>query len=408
MENSELIAKALHYVESESGNTSMTVESVADHAGFSTDYFNRIFAAHTGFRVMEYVRFVRLRRASLKLRTTEESILDIALSCGYDSHESFSRAFKSQYGKTPSEYRETMKAVEPLYGEYHNETVGARLVHEFPELKIGNTDDAIDLLLEKDAVKNRMIAIDMHVNGGIVLYKGNAFTDGFLVAAEINGTILIDIISEKTDLIADYFMMFNDDRYSVTVYGDIDESLLKGELKKRGIGCIELQCAKIVAYLGEGYHLPSLTNIVMRELGYDDYEIIEKFHLEKFGEMKQGVKVYLGHLKDELRARDLNGCENSTFLCGLFDGTHMIGLTLGCIQKVRGLGINNGIVTELLPRYDTEELQNYALQFVTNAAIDVGVLPFDEIQCNGDSNMFKQLTSVNFGYKVVLKSYTFR
>ncbi len=408
MENSELIAKALHYVESESGNTSMTVESVADHAGFSTDYFNRIFAAHTGFRVMEYVRFVRLRRASLKLRTTEESILDIALSCGYDSHESFSRAFKSQYGKTPSEYRETMKAVEPLYGEYHNETVGARLVHEFPELKIGNTDDAIDLLLEKDAVKNRMIAIDMHVNGGIVLYKGNSFTDGFLVAAEINGTILIDIISEKTDLIADYFMMFNDDRYSVTVYGDIDESLLKGELKKRGIGCIELQCAKIVAYLGEGYHLPSLTNIVMRELGYDDYEIIEKFHLEKFGEMKQGVKVYLGHLKDELRARDLNGCENSTFLFGLFDGTHMIGLTLGCIQKVRGLGINNGIVTELLPRYDTEELQNYALQFVTNAAIDAGVLPFDEIQCNGNSNMFKQLTSVNFGYKVVLKSYTFR
>ncbi len=408
MENSELIAKALHYVESENGNTDMTVESVADHAGFSTDYFNRIFAAHTGFRVMEYVRFVRLRRASLKLRTTDESILDIALSCGYDSHESFSRAFKSQYGKTPSEYRETMKAVEPLYGEYHNETVGARLLHEFPELKIASTDDAIDFLLEKDAIKNRMIAIDMHVNGSIVLYKGDAFTDGFLAATEINGTIHIDIISEKYELIADYYMMFNDERYSVTVYGDIDESSLKNELEKRGIDCVELQCTKIVAYLGECYHLESPTNIVMRELGYEDYDIIEKFYLEKFGEMKQGVKVYLGHLKDELRARDLNGCENSTFLFGLFDGAHMIGHTLGCIQKVRGLGINNGIVTELLFGSDTEELRSYASRFVTNAAIEAGVLPFDEIQCNDDSKPSEQFSSLNLGYEVVLKSWALR
>ncbi len=408
MENSELIAKALHYVESENGNTDMTVESVAEHAGFSTDYFNRIFAAHTGFRVMEYVRFVRLRRASLKLRTTEESILDIALSCGYDSHESFSRAFKSQYGKTPSEYRETMKAVEPLYGEYHNETVGARLVHEFPELKIATTDDAIDFLLEQDAIKNRMIAIDMHVNGSIVLYKGDTFTNGFLAATEINGTILIDIISEKAELIADYFMMFNDDRYSVTVYGDIDESLLKTKLKKHGIDCVELQCTKIAAYLGEGYHLEPPTNVVMRELGYEDYDIIEKFYLEKFGEMKQGVKVYLGHLKEELKARDLNGCENSTFLFGLFDDARMIGHTLGCLQKVRGLGINNGIVTELLPGYDTAELRNYAFQFVTNAAIDAGALPFDDIQCNDSPNPSGTFNSIDLGYEVVLKSFTFR
>ncbi len=408
MENSELIAKALYYVESESGNTAMTVESVADHAGFSTDYFNRIFATHTGFRIMEYVRFVRLRRASLKLRTTDESILDIALSCGYDSHESFSRAFKSQYGKTPSEYREAMKAVEPLYGEYHNETVGARLVHEFPKLKMANTDDAIDFLLEKDAIKNRMIAIDMHVNGSIVFYMGETFSDGFFAATEINGKILIDIVSEKYELIADCYMMFNDDRYSVTVYGDINESLLKTELKKHRISCVELEYTKIVAYLGDSYHLDSSANIVMRELGYADYDIVERFYLEKFGEMKHGVKVYLGHLKDELRARDLNGCENSAFIFGLFDGTHMIGHTLGCLQKVRGLGINNGIVTELLPGYDTEELRRYAFQFVTNAAIDAGALPLDEISCKAQSNPSEDFCSMDLGYEIVLKSCTLR
>ncbi len=408
MENRELIVKALDYVQAESGDPAITVEAVAEHAGFSTDYFNRIFAAHTGFRVMEYVRFVRLRKASLRLRATDDTVLDIALDSGYDSHESFSRAFKSQYGQTPSEYREAMRATEPRYGEYHNETVGARLVHEFPMLKQANADDVIDYLLEKDAVKNRSIAIDMYVNGSIVLYKGETFADGFIAATEMNGQILIDIIAENNKLVVDYYKMFNDDRYSVTAYGNMDESLLKAEFETQGIICDQLQCSNEAVYLGERYHLESPANMVMRELGYEDYDIIEQFYLEKFGGMKPSFRAYLGHLKDELRARDLNGCENSTFLFGLFDGAHMIGHTLGCLQKVRGLGINNGIVTDLLPEYDTEELRKYAFEFVTNAALDAGVLPLDDIQCNLDATLPGQFNSTDMGYEIVLKRCALR
>ena len=54
---------------------------------------------------MEYVRFSRMKKATHLLRTTDREVLDIALECGYEAHESFSRAFKKQYGVSPREYK---------------------------------------------------------------------------------------------------------------------------------------------------------------------------------------------------------------------------------------------------------------------------------------------------------------
>ena len=89
MENSELITKALNYIKSENKKSDITIDDVASHAGFSTDYFNRVFFAHTGFNIMEYIRFSRLKKAAHLLRQTNNDILDIALDCGYEAHESF-------------------------------------------------------------------------------------------------------------------------------------------------------------------------------------------------------------------------------------------------------------------------------------------------------------------------------
>ena len=119
MENSELITKALKYIQSETNKGDITIDDVASHAGFSTDYFNRIFFAHTGFTIMEYVRFSRLKKAARLLRTSELDILTIALDCGYEAHESFSRAFKNQYGISPSEYRKKYEKVEAFYGDFY-------------------------------------------------------------------------------------------------------------------------------------------------------------------------------------------------------------------------------------------------------------------------------------------------
>lgn len=58
------------------------------------DYFNRLFLAHTGFTVMAYVGYIRTQKAAKLLRLTDQSILDIALAVGYDSHEGFLEGFQ--------------------------------------------------------------------------------------------------------------------------------------------------------------------------------------------------------------------------------------------------------------------------------------------------------------------------
>lgn len=83
----------------------LTREALADVAGFSVPHFHRIFTAQIGENIASYVRRVRLERAGRKLRMGAVDITEVALAAGYDSHAAFSRAFKQQYGLSPSEFR---------------------------------------------------------------------------------------------------------------------------------------------------------------------------------------------------------------------------------------------------------------------------------------------------------------
>ena len=94
MENNELIARAVDYAKQHATSAEITVQDIASNAGFSIDYFNRVFQAHTGFTVMAYVNYIRLKQAAVLLRNTEKTLLEVALKVGYDSHEGFIKAFK--------------------------------------------------------------------------------------------------------------------------------------------------------------------------------------------------------------------------------------------------------------------------------------------------------------------------
>lgn len=84
----------------------LTREVLADVAGFSVPHFHRVFTAQTGENIASYVRRVRLERAGRKLRMGAVDITEVALAAGYDTHTAFSRAFKQQYGLSPSQFRQ--------------------------------------------------------------------------------------------------------------------------------------------------------------------------------------------------------------------------------------------------------------------------------------------------------------
>ncbi|MBQ8164029.1 MAG: helix-turn-helix transcriptional regulator [Clostridia bacterium] len=397
MENSELITKALNYIKSETAKSEITIDDVASHAGFSTDYFNRIFFAHTGFNIMEYIRFSRLKKGARLLRLTDKDILDIALDCGYEAHESFSRAFKSQYGISPSEYRKKYEKEEPLYGDFYNDTVGARLLHEFKDFKIANSDEVIDHLLEYDSLKYGYASVCFRVNGGVALYNGDDFRDGFIWFTEWDGRFEGDIICEDFSKIAKYLKIFSDDRFDMIIYTLKDDEYIKSSLQKEGVFVSDISRRCFNAYTDAPYMLRAPEGVSMRLLTYSDFELIEKYF-----ERKHSGSSRVIHLKHELYQRDILGnSDHSVFMFGIFKNGHLIGISDGALQRTHGLVINNCIVTSLLAEHESEELYKYAFKFVTNAALENGALPVDDTQTPNTpiENKSGAFNSEELGYK---------
>jgi AraC-like DNA-binding protein/predicted transcriptional regulator YdeE len=100
----ENIKKALEYID-DHFNDEMSVESLAKHFHFSQYYFHRMFSIIVGKGITAYIRDRRLLHSCMQLMNTNKSVLDIALDNGYNSAQSFSRAFRVAYGVSPSEYR---------------------------------------------------------------------------------------------------------------------------------------------------------------------------------------------------------------------------------------------------------------------------------------------------------------
>ena len=403
MENSELITKALNYIKSENKNSDITIDDVATHAGFSTDYFNRIFFAHTGFNIMEYVRFSRLKKAAHLLRGTNNDILDIALDCGYEAHESFSRAFKNQYGISPSEYRKKYEKVEAYYGDFYNDTIGARLLHEFKDFKLADSDEVIDYLLETDALRYGYTAVCFRVNGGAALYNGEDFRDGFVWFTEWDNRFEGEIICNDWDKIAEYKKIFSDQRFDMVLYTLESNEKIKHEFSTRGVTISNINRRQSNIYTGEAYTLTAIEDITMRLIKYEDVDLVGKYYSERYPN-RGSSSPRLKYLKHELHQRDVIGnTEHSVFMFGIFKGDRLIGVSDGGLQNAHGFVINNCVVTSVLREYETEELYQYAFKFVTNAALEKGALPVDGIQTPNTPNENKSgvFNSTDLGYQTI-------
>lgn len=75
--------------------------TIASHAFMSPFHFQRLFSIICGITLGEYIRNRRLSFAGIDVKSTDMKIIDIALKYGYESPESFSRAFTRFYGVSP-------------------------------------------------------------------------------------------------------------------------------------------------------------------------------------------------------------------------------------------------------------------------------------------------------------------
>ena len=85
----------------------ISAANIAKVAGISQWHFQRIFKALTNETLKTYIRSRRFANALEKLLLTNDRILEIALEAGFESQESFTRAFKQAFNMTPNQYRKS-------------------------------------------------------------------------------------------------------------------------------------------------------------------------------------------------------------------------------------------------------------------------------------------------------------
>lgn len=106
----EAIQKTLDYIEQHL-DEEIDLGTLAQIANLSPFYFQRLFARLVKKPPREYIRLRQLAAACTLLANKGTRILDVALQCGFGSHQAFTRAFKNAYGITPEQYRATKPAL---------------------------------------------------------------------------------------------------------------------------------------------------------------------------------------------------------------------------------------------------------------------------------------------------------
>ena len=100
----ESTQKTLNHIEENLGEE-IEIDTLAEIAGLSPFYYQRLFTRLVKTSVRDYIKLRRLAKSTAMLRNKENRIIDIALNYGFGSHVTYTRAFTKTYGITPSEYR---------------------------------------------------------------------------------------------------------------------------------------------------------------------------------------------------------------------------------------------------------------------------------------------------------------
>ncbi|MBB6674042.1 helix-turn-helix domain-containing protein [Cohnella nanjingensis] len=100
------IEETMQYIQDNFADSNLSVEVLAEVAGYTPNYFSKLFKEMTGINSGEYIRKIRIGKAKDFLQSDEYKVSDVAQMCGYINSSHFYSAFKKEVGMTPTAYRE--------------------------------------------------------------------------------------------------------------------------------------------------------------------------------------------------------------------------------------------------------------------------------------------------------------
>ncbi|MGL5715585.1 MAG: helix-turn-helix domain-containing protein [Paraclostridium sp.] len=98
------VKKSLEYIDTYY-DVDLKIDEVCDHLNINKSYFCSLFKKETGYTFTSYLNKFRVDKSKHLLSDTDLSVLDIALTVGFNNHNYFTTIFKKFTGKNPLEYR---------------------------------------------------------------------------------------------------------------------------------------------------------------------------------------------------------------------------------------------------------------------------------------------------------------
>lgn len=104
MDWNEKISIIISYIEDHLQRTQESIDKaeIEQIAGCSFDFFQKVFSYFYGIGFAEYIRYRKMTLAGYDLKHTGKKVIDVSYAYGYDSPTSFTKAFQSFHGVTPS------------------------------------------------------------------------------------------------------------------------------------------------------------------------------------------------------------------------------------------------------------------------------------------------------------------
>lgn len=102
------ILKTLKFIE-ENFKEDITSAEIAANVGISSDYITKQFKKELEITPLEYLRKYRIAKAIELIKTTDMSISDISVACGFNDLSLFSRVFKQTFGLTPRDFKKEIQ-----------------------------------------------------------------------------------------------------------------------------------------------------------------------------------------------------------------------------------------------------------------------------------------------------------
>lgn len=127
------ILATLKYIE-QNITEQIELQEIAERVGVSKFYFERLFRAEVGESFYAYFKRVRMHNAACRLKWTSQSIYEIAINYGYSSNAAFTRAFRTFFGISPTEYRSNDKSWDAE--TFHKERFGGLSFSDPPRIEV--------------------------------------------------------------------------------------------------------------------------------------------------------------------------------------------------------------------------------------------------------------------------------